>query len=345
MHEKFLDSTIIDADGIIDRVLFIFNSGFYFNELQHLHQVVLAATPKLGIKPSPALQELLLHNTFSHDLILQLAQNLEIAAWVVQYHQSIPDLAIVGLCKMHQNYPSIIKALAQRTELSVLLQDYVLSIGDVEIIQCMIMEFASRHAFLADSILLELLHCYSQHPEIIRLLLQMYQDDGHYKLKTLIPLLKNTPSQIVIIEQLISLYSNDIIYFEVAKSNSSFDFAITEQLQQQLSAVIEFALLAQSSLDEKYILGLLSNGDIYSFIYAIARNTESSFGAVKEIICQDFGSNYSRDLLKKAGISTSGLVIVKQVITTLYKHTVTHYLDHNRLQRILRKDLHGISFS
>jgi hypothetical protein len=227
-------------------------------------------------------------------------------------------------------------SLSGRPNLSPMMQDYIIATKNALVISHMLKSFYDLRQGLDHSIIMEIIGIYYKNTEIMDLLFKIYADCSYYILKQMVPSIRSFHAQQAIIQRFVELEPHKIVYYQVVKSSHSFDFYISDHLQQQLSAMVRVASLANNHLDEQYMLSLLENGDLYSFIYAVAHNTESSIHAVREVICQDFGSSYSRELLKKAGISASGLAFVKRVITTLYKHVVQQYLDHQLLSEILK---------
>ncbi len=257
------------------------------------------------------------------DFIMELCDNDEIASKVVAFRYDIGDEDVIRICQKCSKIKRIEEYIATRSFLSQILQDYLMSFGDNHIILNML----KGEYQIYDNIVIEILAKYYDDTAILTALCDRYGDNKCRYLMGLLPKIGCMSVDEVVLNKILMMNPDTIIYSFVKTSSNAFDIYICPELKTKLDNIIYGVYDKNFHLDEEYIMKLLKSGDIYSVIRAIACNVQSSFYEIKMLICRDFGSSYSKDVIKKAGISDDGFFIIKKCIRLLYLHVYNQYCD------------------
>ncbi|MDF3048041.1 MAG: hypothetical protein K0R73_1159 [Candidatus Midichloriaceae bacterium] len=330
-----LDYEALDQQGklnLVRKLIFALRNGILNSEKPLFQTLIYKIAINNDTKASKFLAQHLFDIPIDSALLNSLAQNNpRIAEELIEKSTSLSDLEIINIVENNSSSISLIRSIAKRKHISEMLCDYVLSKKDIPSIKLMLV---NHNASLSINIFVELLQTCGDDASIYNII-----STRIFKIPRKLNQIfvkANRHWQNRILDTWLSMNPERIVYYATEKGLFSFGFKINEAFIRKLSSKVD-ALYFKHTLTELMIMKWLVCGDVHSFIYAISKNSEVSYEAVKRLVTTEFTSPYFEETLLKAGVSHEMIAASQDVLRIIYESCLEEVVDSVNFLKLLKK--------
>jgi hypothetical protein len=318
--------------NLVGRMVFALRNGILNVEKPLFKSLIYKIAIDNDKKVSKLLAKQILYINIDSEFLRSLAiNNLDIAEEFLERSNSLSDAEIINISKSRPEELTLVRSIAKRKNLTEFLTDYVVSRKDLWSIKRILMNHDSS---ISIGTYVEILQNYGEDHA-------MYDLFCHRVLKNkllLNQILVDTNDKLR--EKLYTTWignnKDKILYVTTRKGIYSFDYIIHPELAKMLAGVVD-SYYSKRGLGEIVIMKYLTSGDVYSFAYAISKNSEVSYKVIKEIVTTEFHSPYFEEMLTQAGMSHDMVIASRDMLKILYESCLEEYVDSTNFCSLLKK--------
>ncbi len=318
--------------NLVGRMVFALRNGILHVEKPLFKNLIYKIAIDNDKKVSKFLAKQILYINIDSEFLCSLAlNNLDIAEEFLERSTSLSDAEIISISKNRPDELSLVRSIARRKVPTEFLTDYVVSKKELGTIKQILL---NQNSLISISTYVEIMQNYGDDHATYDLLCRRIFEDTRLLNKILVELDEKWREKVH--GTWVEINHDKILYNSTRKGMFSFDFVMHPELTKRLSNMVD-SYYFKHSLGELVIMKYLAAGDVYSFIYAISKNSEVSYGVIKEVVTSEFPSPYFEETLAQAGISHDMVVAARDILRILYESCLEEYVDSSNFSELLKK--------
>ncbi|AIF80880.1 hypothetical protein I862_01585 [endosymbiont of Acanthamoeba sp. UWC8] len=293
------------------QVCYFIENGYLYEEEDQLKDYL----KQLTIHPDLELRVLIanrLKNSkhLPHEIALKLALDInKVAAPIIADSPQLNDYDLITLLNTSKETSKLI-ALTKRNNLSEEVCFKVVSLKNLALIISIIQNPGSQISF---ELYRNLLNTYYDDQSFLSALLMRKNLDNRLLQKLVIEL---KPEAKNIITKHFNLYINNITKIFCPTDINSFEDKPTHNEENELRRRID-QLYSQNSLNNAIIIHYLCKGDLYSFLYSIAKLSDIPFSQIRFIAINRLTTKEFENLYYSSGLPVNFMEAIQTILTAI----------------------------
>lgn len=321
-----------DKLNLVHRMVFALRNGILKVEKPFFQTLIYKIAVDDDKKISKFFAKQLFDINIDAALLCSLAlNNVDIAEELVEKSLSLNPGEMIHICENSADASRLVRGMAKRKIIPEVLTDYIVSKADHIAIKHMLMSCDSE---ISNGTFIEIIENFGSDHNIFGLVCDRVFEDTRV-LNYIMSYVKED-YRIGLLDAWLDKHQGRILYYTTLKGVFSFDFIIHPDLAKRLASIVDSFYFRQG-LSELVIMKSLVSGDIYSFIYAISKNSEVSYQVIKELITAEFISPYFEETLIRAGLSSDMVAASQDILKILYESCLEEMVDSSNFFNLLKK--------